>query len=292
MTNRRDFVRQGGMMLTGLALGSSLKSVAGSLASTKKPLAKFGLQLYTLRDDLPGDPKGILKQVAAMGYKQVESFEGKDGMFWGMGNKGFKKYLDQLGLTIVSSHCDVNPASLDKKAAEAAEIGMKYLISPWIGPQKTIDDYKIRADEFNKAGEICRKHGIRFAYHNHGYTFVKQDGQYPIDVLLAASDPKLVDFEMDIYWVATAGADPEVWLKKYPNRFRLCHVKDRMKGADPKDEDASVDVGKGSLDWSKILGTASAQGMQYYIVEQEKYEGSSPIKSATVDAQYLKKLTI
>ena len=287
MTNRRRFLQQGSLLLAGSALAPSL---ASAMKGSGKPLGSFGLQLYTLRDDLPKDPRGILNQVAAMGYKQVESFEGDAGMFWGMGHRGFKSYMDQLGMTIVSSHCDTSPGGLDKKAAEAAEIGMKYLINPWIGPQKTLDEYKKRADEFNKAGETCRKHGIRFAYHNHGYAFVKQDGQYPMDILLAASDPKLVDFEMDIYWVVTAGADPEAWLKKYPNRFRLCHVKDRQKGADPKEEDASVDVGTGSMDWSRILKTAKAQGMQYFIVEQERYEGTTPLKSAAVAAQYLKKL--
>jgi sugar phosphate isomerase/epimerase len=288
MTNRRTFLQQGSLILAGTALAPSM---ASAFSGSGKPLTSFGLQLYTLRDDLPKDPKGILKQVAAMGYKQVESFEGEKGMFWGLGHKGFKSYLDELGMTIVSSHCDTSPAVLDKKAAEAAEIGMKYLINPWIGPQKTLDDYKKRAEEFNQAGETCRKHGIRFAYHNHGYTFVQQDGQYPMDILMANSDPKLVDFEMDIYWVVTAGADPATWLKKYPNRFRLCHVKDRQKGANPKEEDASVDVGTGSLNWSKILGKAKNAGMQYYIVEQEKYEGTTPLKSAAVDAQYLKKLS-
>lgn len=288
MNNRRDFLRQGSLLLAGTALAPRIASAFPGNA----PLGTYGLQLYTLRDDLPKDPKGILKQVSAMGYKQLESFEGDQGMFWGLGNKGFKKYVGDLGMTIVSSHCDCTPAGFDKKAADAGEIGMKYLINAWIGTQKTLDDYKRRAEEFNAAGAICRKNGIRFAYHNHGYTFTKQEGQYPIDILMKYSDPALVDFEMDIYWVVVAGEDPEAWLKKYPNRFRLCHVKDRKKGADPKDEDASVDVGTGSLNWSKILGTAKAQGMRYYILEQEKYEGTTPLKSAAAGGAYLKKLSI
>ena len=129
---------------------------------------------------------------------------------------------------------------------------MKYLITPWVGPQKTLDDYKKRSDEFNKAGEICKKAGIRFAYHNHWYSFTQQDGQFPQDIFMANTDPSLVDFEMDIYWVVTAGQDPEAWLKKYPNRFRLCHVKDRKKDAPAKEQDASCDLGAGSIDFPKF----------------------------------------
>jgi sugar phosphate isomerase/epimerase len=106
------------------------------------------------------------------------------------------------------------------------------------------------------------------------------------------SDPSLVDFEMDIYWVVTAGGDPEAWFKKYPNRFSLCHVKDRTKGADPKDEDASCDLGNGSIDFSKVLNIAAANGMKHYIMEQEKYTNSTPLKSAEAGAAYLKKLLI
>ena len=212
-------------------------------------------------------------------------------MFWGMSNTEFKKYMDDLGMVIVSSHCDINK-DFEKKAAEAAAIGMKYLICPWMGPQKKIDDFKKIADEFNKRGEICKKNGIRFAYHNHAYSFEPIDGQMGQDVMMSNTDPALVDYEMDIYWVATAGQDAEAWLKKYKNRFRLCHVKDRAKDAKASDQDATVDLGTGSLDYPKILKTASENGMEYYIVEQEKYEGTTPLKSAEVDATYMKNLKI
>ncbi len=113
----------------------------------------------------------------------------------------------------------------------------------------------------------------------------------PQDTLMQNTNPDTVDFEMDIYWVATPGEDPIAWLKKYPKRFRLCHVKDRQKGADPKAQhDASVDLGTGSLDFNKILKEAKKQGMEYYIVEQERYEGTTPLKAAATDAAYMKKL--
>ena len=258
---------------------------------TTKPLGDFGLQLYTLRDDLPKDPKGVLKQVAGFGYKQLEGFERGMGLWWGMTAVEFKKYLDELGVTMISSHCNTKK-DFEKKAAEAAQVGLKYLLSPHIGKQKTLDDYKKIAAEFNANGEICKKNGIRFGYHNHDYSFVMQDGQFPQDILMTNTNPALVDYEMDMYWVVTAGADPETWLKKYPNRFRLCHVKDRSKTAKPEDKDASVDLGTGSIDYPKVLKTASENGMQYYIVEQERYDNSTPLKSAETDAAYLKKLEI
>ena len=260
--NRRQFLKTGGVFASALAMGSTTE-----LFAAYKPIKRFGLQLYTLRNDLPNDPQGVLKQVASFGYKQIEGYEGSKGIYWGMSNTEFKKFTGDLGMTMVSTHCDINK-DFEKKAAEAGEIGMKYLISPYIGAQKTHDDYKRFADKFNTCGEICKKNGLRFAYHNHGYTFTPLDGVMPQDTLMQNTNPDLVDFEMDIYWVATPGEDPIAWLKKYPKRFRLCHVKDRMKGADPKNHDASVDLGTGYLDFSAILKTAAKNGMQYYIVEQ------------------------
>jgi sugar phosphate isomerase/epimerase len=290
--NRRTFIKISGSVTTGLALGAIAgPSLFSSCANEAKKLKKFGLQLYTLRDDLPKDPKGVLKQVASFGYKQVESFEGKDGMFWGMGNTGFKQYMDDLGMTIISSHCDITK-DFEKKVADAAAIGMKYLMCAYKGPQKSIDDFKRFADEFNQKGEICKKNGIRFAYHNHDYSFKPVDGQLPQDVMMSGTDASLVDFEMDIYWVVAAGQDPEVWLKKYPNRFRACHIKDRSKTPGPDNGKNSVDVGTGSINFPAILKTAKENGVEYYIVEQEYYEGTTPLKAAEVDAAYLKKLKI
>jgi sugar phosphate isomerase/epimerase len=292
--NRRKFLFTTGMLASGAALsslGCSQKSSASGSdqAGRHGTLSSFGIQLYTVRDDIPNDPKAVLKSLSSFGYKQVESFEGKQGMFWGMTNKEFKAYLDTLSMTIVSSHCNIN-TDFERKAAEAGEIGMKYLICPHLGPQKSIDDFKRFSDQFNKSGEICKKNGLRFAYHNHGYSFQPVDGQLPQDLMLQSTDASLVDFEMDIYWVITAGADPEAWFKKYPDRFRLCHVKDRGKQYDAKVSEASVDLGTGSIDFPKILKTGKASGLQYYIVEQEKYDNTTPLKSAEVDAAYMKKL--
>lgn len=298
--NRRNFIRTTGALATGAIIlpqwacssesGKKVADAAKTVAAEVSPsLSEFGLQLYTLRDDLPKDPKGILKQVSSFGYKQIEGYEGKEGMFWGMGHTGFKSYLDELGLNMVSSHCGISEG-FEEKAAQAAEIGMKYLICPWIGPQKTMDDWKKIADQFNDCGEICKKNGIRFAYHNHAYTFKELEGVMPQDYLMENVNPDTVDFELDIYWVVTGGADPIAYLKKYPNRFRLCHVKDRKKGVAADVREASCDLGTGSINFAEVLKVAADNGMEYYILEQELYENSTPLKSAEHGAAYLKKL--
>lgn len=289
---RRDFIKTTSAALVITAITGKL---SGCDSSTKidEPgtLKEFGLQLYTLRDVFPTDPKGVLKQVANMGYKQVESYEGEQGMFWGMTNLEFKKYMDDLGMHIISSHCDTTK-DLEKKANEAAAIGMKYLINSYIGPQKTIDDYKKFAEIFNQSGEICKKAGVQFAYHNHDYSFKAVNGQYPQDVMMQNTDPSLVDFQMDIYWVVTAGEDPIKWFEKYPNRFRLSHIKDRKKNVSLTEGDASCILGQGEIDFAKIVKAGQKNGLNYYIVEQERYDNTTSLIAAKENAAYLQKLKI
>ncbi|MBL7740190.1 MAG: sugar phosphate isomerase/epimerase [Chitinophagaceae bacterium] len=296
--DRRKFIKLTGSITTGLALGSAgSMSLFSSCANGAGSIDTFGLQLYSLRDDMPKDPKGVLKQVASFGYKQIESYQHDElGIFWGMGHKEFKKYLDDLGLSILSTHHGVingfpdNRSDFEKTAAECAETGMKYIFCPWLGAQKTLDDYKRKAELFNQCGEICKKAGLRFGYHNHEYTFQMLEGQMPQDVLMQNTDPALVDFEMDIYWVVTAGQDPEALFKKYPNRFRLCHVKDRMKNTDERE--ATCTLGEGIINFPKILKTARDNGMQHFIVEHERYDGTTPLKAVEADAAYMKKLKL
>lgn len=290
--NRREFLQLTGAATAGIAFSSlPIASLLSCGDEGTKKLKAFGLQLYSVRDVIPKDPKGVLQQIASYGYNQIESYEGEKGMFWGLGHTGFKKYMDDLGMTIVSSHCNINQ-DFEKKAAEAAAIGMKYLICPWLGPQKSIDDFKKAAAKFNECGNTCKKEGIRFAYHNHDYSFKTLDGQLPQEVMMKETDPSLVDFEMDIYWVVTGGHDPEEWMKKYKDRFRLCHVKDRSKTPGPDNGKNSVDVGTGSIDWKKVLRTAKENGMNYFVVEQEAYPNGSSMEAAKVDAAYMKKLKI
>ncbi len=300
--SRRKFFQYAGAAAAGALIlpnwgcksESTDAAAAGDTAAATPPasagsISQFGIQLWSVRDDMAKDAKGTLKQLAAAGYKQIESFEGDQGMFWGMSNTDFKKYMDELGLNIVSSHCDTKK-DFQMKAEQAASIGIKYLITPWIGPQKKMDDWKKIVEDFNKNGEICKKAGIRYAYHNHAYSFQPLEGQLPQDYMLANTDPGLVDFELDIYWVVTGGKDPIEYFQKYPNRFRLCHVKDRSKTLPATEENASCDLGTGSIDYSKVLKVAKDNGMEYFIVEQERWDNSTPMQSAAADAAYMSKL--
>lgn len=282
--DRRNFIKLGSLSALGLAMPVKKFSFLNDEIFGSLKIKQFGIQLWTVKEDMAKDAKDTLKKIAGDGYKQIESFEGKQGMFWGMTNKEFKKYMDELGMKIISSHCDTTK-DFERKAAEAAEIGMKYLICPWKGPQKSIDDFKRFADEFNKNGEVCKKNGIRFAYHNHDYSWKPVDGQIPQEVMMDNTDKNLVDFEMDIYWVVAAGVDPQVYFKKYPNRFRLCHVKDLGKTATGHE---SVHLGTGTIDFHSILKTGKENGLEYFIVEQEAFTNTNPLESAKIDAAYLK----
>jgi sugar phosphate isomerase/epimerase len=286
MSSRRDFLRNGAFAAAALSL--PVKSLLAHAPAPYKPLGNFGIQLWTVKEDLAANAKDTLKKLSVDGFKQIESFEGKQGIFWGWKNTEFKKYMDDLGMNIISAHCNISDG-FEKKAAEAAEIGMKYLICPYKGPQKSIDDFKRFADEFNKAGEICKKNGIRFAYHNHDYSFKAMNGEVPQEVMMKGTDKNLVDFEMDIYWVVAAGEDPKVWFDKHPGRFKLCHVKDLAKTAKGHE---SVQLGKGTIDFASILKAGNAKGLKYYIVEQEAFTGTNPLESAAADAKYMQQFSM
>ncbi|MBD8488030.1 sugar phosphate isomerase/epimerase [Echinicola sp. CAU 1574] len=302
MKERRKFLKLGAAFTAGAFLplqfcSSPKKETATAVVeeavaeSVKETISKFGVQLYSVKEDMAADAKETIKKIAGYGYNQIEGFDGGKGIFWGMKNTEFKTFTEDLGLDFVASHANVFD-NTEKLAAEAGEIGMKYLICPWIGPQESMEEWKKIADRFNEVGQICKNNVVRFAYHNHGYTFEELEGQMPQDFLLENTDPELVDYELDIYWAVTAGADPEAYFEKYKNRFRLCHVKDREKGAPSGKADASIVLGEGSIDYSKVLRTAKDNGMDYFIVEQEKFEGVSPLEAAEKNAAYLKKLEI
>ncbi|MDN3669625.1 sugar phosphate isomerase/epimerase [Echinicola jeungdonensis] len=297
MNNRRKFLKLG----TSLSLGAFLPFQYCSSAEKNKTvkinlkeavdgtLERIGIQLYSVKEDMAKDPKGTIEKLAQFGYNQLEGFDGGQGIFWGMNNTDFKAFTDDLGLDYAASHANVFE-NLEQTAEQAGEIGMKYLICPYAGEQSSVEKYKELAVKFNQAGEVCRNNGLRFAYHNHGYTFKEVEGQIPQDILLKETDPELVDFELDIYWAVTAGADPNEYFEKYKNRFRLCHVKDREKSAPPEETDASIVLGEGSIDFREILRTAKESGMEYFIVEQEKFDGLSPLEAAEKNATYLNKL--
>lgn len=297
MKNRRKFIQ----LSAAMGVGAFLPLQFCSLKKQTEPgaefaigpsigiLDNFGLQLYSLKEKMMEDPIATIKSVAGFGYTQIEGYDGGKGIFWGMKNTEFKSLTDDLGLDFISSHADTY-TNLDQQAEQAGAIGMKYLINPWVGPQKSMDDFKRIADDFNKQGEICKKHGIKFAYHNHAYTFIELEGQIPHDYLLENTDPELVEFEMDTYWVYTAGKDPIAYIKKYPNRFTLGHVKDKSGDFEFSEPNGSTIIGTGIMDFPSILRAGMDNGMDYFIVEQERFEGTTPLEAAEKNAAFMKSL--
>lgn len=264
-----------------------------AFAAPKKLIDPFGVQLFSVRSLLPDDPKGVMTKLAEMGYKQFESFQGPKGFLWGMEPKEIKSFLDGLGVKMVSTHFDFKGAAADPEKLKnyidmAQGAGLKYLICPWIGPQKTWDEWKTVADNFNKVGEQVTKAGLKFGYHNHDYSFKPLDGKLPQDYLLANTDPKNVMFELDLCWIDVTGVSTGDHLKKYGKRYELCHVKDYTK---ENGKPVQNDLGKGSVDFKKTLRLALDSGIKYFLVEQEEYP-ESPLVSLANDAQYMKKLSV
>ena len=178
MIDRRSFLQHSAWLMAGTGMASLLQC-----APTPPPVQEttqkvpFGIQLYTLRDQVGNGFKALVENLASFGYTQIESFEGPQGFLWGMEAQACRQLFDDLGLRMVASHCDIN-TDFERKIDTALEMGMDYLICPYIGPQSSLDDFKKWADVFNEKGKQCKEKGIRFAYHNHDYSFKELEGQH------------------------------------------------------------------------------------------------------------------
>lgn len=286
---RRTFIKNSAVIGASVGLGSLASSIMscntlGNNHSFK--IKDFGIQLYSIKEDMLKSPFEVLVKLAEYGYKTLESFESDLGIYWGMSNMEFKREVENVGMKLIASHVDIN-VNFEAKVDEAAKAGVQHLICPSIDGGNTLDYYRAFADKFNECGEICQKAGIRFGYHNHGYSFKPIDGIYPQDIIMENTDAKLVDFEIDLYWVLTAGEDPIRWLQKYPNRFTHCHLKDR-ENLPLDQEDASIDLGKGILNIPEVLKVAENNGLKHIIIEQERYPIAEPLEATRANANYLK----
>lgn len=253
--------------------------------AAKSTLTAFGIQLYSVKEEMAKDAKATMKTLAGYGYTQFEGFDGGKGVLWGMKAQEFKSYMGDLGVQVIASHANVFE-NLEAQAAAAKEAGLSYLICPYIGAQKSVDEYKAMADKFNKVGETLKSHGLKFAYHNHDYTFQMMDGVLPQDILMENTDPSLVDYEMDMYWVHVAGINPAEYLAKYSGRFKLCHIKDASATGDNPHE-RGVLLGTGEMPYAELIKQSQAEGMEYFIIEQERFEGTTPLEAAEKNANYL-----
>lgn len=287
MTTRRKFLAQAGMLTAGAM-------VAPRLLSAMPGSKIVGLQMYTLRDQLPKDPKGVIKKIAAAGYKEVETFGySKQGGFWGLDAKAFSNELKANGLKTPSGHFGMDEFLLQGKTTElenniaaANATGMSYIVIPSVNGEalKSADSFKKIAEKMNKAAEICGKAGLKLGYHNHNFEWKPVDGTTFYDTILKNTDPKLVHMEMDIFWVVRAGQDPVKLFAQHPGRFALCHIKDR----DKKQTDLNTEIGKGSIDFKTILSHAKEAGLQHFIVEQENFINIDPYVSIAESAAYVK----
>ncbi|SDG92887.1 Tat (twin-arginine translocation) pathway signal sequence [Pedobacter terrae] len=257
-----------------------------------------GLQLYSLRDELPKDVKGTIAKIAKTGFKEVETygFSIKD-QFWGLTPKEFKALLDANGLKAPSGHyglgtylSDGNTTELKAAIAAAKVLKSEYVTIPWLEAniRKNAADYKKIAARINEAGKMCRAAGIRLAYHNHNFEFEKQGDTTGYEILLKGTDKKLVDFELDLYWVVRSGHDPIKLFKENPGRFTMWHVKD-MDKANPA---LNAEVGTGSINFKPIFAQAKLSGMKHFFVEHETNYKPNPMESVAASCAYIKKAII
>ena len=269
---RREFIN------TSMAAAAALSLPSFMLV----PKRKMGLQLYSLRDVIKDDPKGILKKLADYGYKELEAYSYDGGKIFGMKYKEFTDFAKTLGMRVTSGHYAFGKSESTKAVQgsvmngwemavnDAKESGQEFMVVPYLNLDER-NDYKGVCEALNKAGEMCNGYGIRLNYHNHEFEFEQYEGQVAYHLMLSELDPKLVGMEMDLYWMYVAGQNPLEYFTKYPGRFEQWHVKD-MDKTDPRKQ---VDVGTGRIDFKSIFANASQSGMKHFYIEQEQYPATS-----------------
>ncbi|HEY1580079.1 MAG TPA: TIM barrel protein [Terracidiphilus sp.] len=283
--SRRAFLKTSGALAATSLIGADLLSAA----PLKLPV---GLQLYSVRNQLPKDFQGTLNQLAAVGYKEVEAAGYFDKTAADFGNA-----LQKAGLKCISTHHALTQlkSQLDQLIEYGQALGLDYIICSWAGvhrdPNRTgelnLDDWRYVADQFNAIGRKVKSAGMTFGYHNHTIEFGKENGIIFFDELLKRTDPKLVEFEMDCGWVVVGGHNPIEYLSKFPERFPLLHVKDMVKQSDGKWR--NVVMGKGSIDYKPIFRAAT--GLKHYFIEQEEFE-RDPMTELREDADFMKTLDV
>ncbi|MCL2073792.1 MAG: sugar phosphate isomerase/epimerase [Marinilabiliaceae bacterium] len=272
-TNRRIFLKQTGLLLAGGIVGNRLLSSCAVSPISKKHI---GLQLYSLRDDVKElGIKRVLEIVSKMGYQHLETAGYSDGKIYGLEPKEFKTIVEDLGMRATSAHLSRNISGNEdedfawwNKAIEAHnEAGMKYMvmpISPLSGDGATIENVKRYGEYFNTIGMNAAAASINFGYHNHAFEFNYVINDIPIfDLLMENTSPQHVSFQLDVFWCIEGGYDPVDYLKKYPKRIQMLHIKD----------DKAIGA-SGKIDFKPIFDTFYSNGMKDWYVEVEQYDGT------------------
>lgn len=298
-TSRRKFIKTSALTIAGASL------LSRDLFAADKPGELLGVQLYSVRDEMQKDPLGTLKQVAASGYKNVEHANYVNRKFYGYSAQEFKKILSDLGLYMPSGHTVMGRQHWDESkkdftdswkytVEDAALLGQKFVISPWLDEsyRKNYDDLKAYMEVFNKSGELCKKAGMKFGYHNHDFEFKESlNNQKVFDIILQNTDPALVIQQLDIGNMYHAGGIALDIMKQYPGRFSSMHVKDEIKSAGKGEmggQYESTVLGKGIIPVKEIVDLGRKSGTIHFIIEQESYQEKTPVQSITEDYKIMK----
>lgn len=311
MTNRRDFLKSASFLtLGGLFAGKATQATASTLMNAPQATKRIGLQIYSLGRELYEDVPGGLKKIQQMGYSTLELAGYRDGKINGIDMAEFRKMTEDAGLKIVSTH--VNPpvreytssnkgeiAEFWKKAADDhAKIGVKYLIQPGQPSTRNVEEVDIVCEVFNEAGRIAKAAGLSFGYHNHEMEFARvvpggkemvfgrrgfgrempEGIEVIYDAFLKRTDPSLVFFEMDVYWAVMGQNDPVAYMKKYADRIKVLHIKDK-----------EVLGQSGMMNFENIFKQAYANGIQDYFVELEGISSGTQFEGVKGCADYLLK---
>ncbi|MEM6327606.1 MAG: sugar phosphate isomerase/epimerase [Bacteroidota bacterium] len=262
--NRRRFLRASGTALATAALLGPTASRAWAAAHAAGLPDALGIQLYTVRDRLPGDMNGVLEMLSRFGYTEVET-----AGYHGRSPEVVAAVLQAHGLTAPAAHVglDALRADLDAALTDAQTVGHRYVVVPWLAPDERTsrDGYLALADDLNAMGERARAAGVTLGYHNHDFEFDTFGTDRPAYAdLVERLDPALVVLELDLYWAHVAGYDPVALFERYPGRFPLWHVKDGA-GADM----AQTVVGQGALDFEAIFAASETAGLRHAILEAD-----------------------
>jgi len=265
----------------------------------------LGLQLYSVRDILPKDYEGTLKQLSAIGYREVEA-----AGFFGRTPAQVKLAMDQAGLHCVSAHYPMVQLlpKVDETIQFGKDLGLDYIVcaSPGLkdasgvkAPSRadresmTLDDWRWNAEQFNRIGERVHAAGMKFAYHNHTPEFRSENGVMFYDELLRSTDPSKVAMELDCGWAIVAGQNPVNLLTRYPAHISMLHVKDfKITAAvTPANAPPSTELGRGTIDYRPIFEAAKKAKIEHAFVEQEEFDMPA-MEALKVDADYMRALKV
>lgn len=229
--------------------------------------SRFSYQLYSSRDH--GSVDQTLRMLARLGYSEVEGYGG----IYDDPSK-VRQWLDECGLTMPSGHFGVD--MMEKKPRDvisiARTLGMNTLVMPYLAaaerPQSA-SGWKTFARRLNTLGQSFRAEGFAVAWHNHDFEFVKlKDGSVP-QALIFENAP-LLDWEIDVAWVARGKANPLKWIRDYSAIITIAHVKDIAPRGEKTDEDGWADVGQGTLDWATFMKALGNTRCMHYVMEHDK----------------------